>query len=124
MKRRPGERAHRGAVGEATYRTVFLAYMPVMGILVSLFLAAPPAVFAVMEAWRRPILIVVPLAMIVPVYAAVRYLIADYRRSPPADVWTYATKHDTVMIHVQFWAVLLASTALPWIAAVLLRLGH
>jgi hypothetical protein len=116
MQRSPDARAHWGAFGEATYQTVLLAILPIGGIFGTMIVIAPSSVADVLEAWRGPILIIVPVFALAAVYVMVRRLVADYRRAPPYNISDMATRRDTVISNIQFCGVLLCSIAMPFVA--------
>jgi hypothetical protein len=105
-----------GPFGEAMFQTVLLASMPIAGLGGAVIVLLPRSLDHVLTAYRSVITGGGAVASLVAVYLLVRHIAGD-PKSLPASTSAYGTERDRVMIHIQFWCVLVGSLALPWLAA-------
>jgi hypothetical protein len=115
-----------GPFGEAVYQTVLIVLIPLVGVC-----AAAIVLLMTTSQEHRQWLLEYRVATIacvatVPLLAAfvlVKGLVWSYRGAR-ADALEFGTRRDLIITNMQFWAVLLGSLALPWIAALSVHLAQ
>ena len=122
LARPPDRQAHWGAFGEATFQTVLLVVLPIIGVgaAAGVLLLETNLHAFLME--HRPVVTasfaVAPGALACLV---VRHLVSEYRDQPQAAA-LHSSARERARSHWQFWCVLALSLAIPWIAALGVRL--
>ena len=108
--------------GEALFQTFLLAVIPFIGLGGAAVVLLFPLLERELIAHRGVITAGYVVTSFIAVFLFVRRVAGD-PKSLPASISAYCTKRDRVMIHIQFWCVLVGSLALPWLAAGVRRLS-
>jgi hypothetical protein len=114
-----------GPFGEAVFQTVLIAFLPIVGACSAalvLAMASSRANYASFIQYRHPVTVCFAVVPILLAFMLVKRLVWEYRDSR-ASVAEFGNRRDRLICNLQFWAVLLGSSALPWMAAAWGALG-
>jgi len=115
-----------GPFGEAVFQTVFIVFLPIVGACSAALVLAMEgsrANYAFLMQYRSLVLAGFGVVPLVLAFMLVKRLVWGYKNSR-ASVAGLGNRRDQLICNLQFWAVLLGSSALPWMAAVWVHLAR
>ena len=108
-----------GPFGEAVFQTVLIVVIPIIGACSAalvLLMGGSSANYAFFMQYRNLVLAGFGVVPLVLAFMLVKRLVWGYKDSR-ASVAEFGKPRDRLICNLQFWCVLLGSSALPWAAA-------